>query len=79
MQDIYDRVEAALEGVRPYLIADGGNVIIKEIDADFNLKVEFVGSCISCPMSTMTFKAGIEDAVLRNVPEIKKVIAVNLN
>jgi Fe-S cluster biogenesis protein NfuA len=79
MQDIYARVEAALEGVRPYLIADGGNVIVQEIDADFNLKVEFVGSCGSCPMSSMTFKAGIEDAVLRNVPEIKKVIAVNLN
>jgi Fe-S cluster biogenesis protein NfuA len=79
MQDLYARVEAALEGVRPYLVADGGDVKIQEIDADFTLKVEFVGSCITCPMSTMTFKAGIEDAVLRNVPEIKKVIAINLN
>jgi Fe-S cluster biogenesis protein NfuA len=79
MQDLYARVEAALDGVRPYLVADGGNVKVQEIDADFNLKVEFIGSCISCPMSTMTFKAGIEDAILRTVPEIKKVIAVNLN
>lgn len=79
MQELYARVEAALEGVRPYLIADGGNVKVQEIDADFTLIVEFIGSCGSCPMSTMTFKAGIEDAVLRNVPEIKKVVAVNLN
>ncbi len=79
MQDLYARVEAALEGVRPYLIADGGNVKIQEIDEDFTLTVEFLGSCGTCPMSTMTFKAGIEDAVLRNVPEIKKVIAINLN
>jgi Fe-S cluster biogenesis protein NfuA len=79
MQDLYARVEAALEGVRPYLLADGGDVKVQEIDADFTLKIAFLGSCVTCPMSSMTFKAGIEDAVLRNVPEIKKVEAVNLN
>ncbi|MGL4630303.1 MAG: NifU family protein [Leadbetterella sp.] len=79
MEDLYAKVEKALDGVRSYLEADGGNVKIQEIDSDGTLKVEFLGSCVSCPMSSMTFKAGVEDAVLKNVPEIKKVIAINLN
>jgi Fe-S cluster biogenesis protein NfuA len=77
MVGLLEKVEAALEKVRPYLIADGGNVVISEITDDFIVKLELTGSCGSCPMSSMTFKAGLEDAILKNVPEIKKVISVN--
>lgn len=72
------RIEAALDSIRPYLEADGGNVKMLEVTDDFNVKLEFVGNCVNCRMSTMTFKAGIEEAILRTVPEIKKVTVINL-
>lgn len=72
------RVETALNSIRPYLEADGGNVAVKEITDDMTVRLELVGSCSSCPMSTMTFKAGLEEAILKSVPEIRKVEAINL-
>jgi Fe-S cluster biogenesis protein NfuA len=73
-----ERVEASLDSIRPYLIADGGNVKVLEISADNLLKLEFVGNCGNCPMSTMTFKAGVEEAIKRAVPEIKSIEVINL-
>jgi Fe-S cluster biogenesis protein NfuA len=78
MEELLLKVENALETVRPYLITDGGNVIVTEITSDYTVMLELTGSCSSCPMSSMTFKAGLEEAILKNVPEIKKVIALNL-
>jgi Fe-S cluster biogenesis protein NfuA len=78
MDELIEKVELALNNIRPYLIADGGNVDVLEITPDFTVKLEFTGSCGSCPMSSMTFKAGIEEAILKNVPEIKKVEAINM-
>ncbi|MCL4144226.1 UNVERIFIED_CONTAM: hypothetical protein GTU68_055308 [Idotea baltica] len=78
MSSIKERVEAALDSVRPYLEADGGNVSVVEITEDGTAKLELLGACGSCPMSTMTFKAGLEEAILKAVPEIKKVEALNL-
>ncbi|WP_026464136.1 NifU family protein [Adhaeribacter aquaticus] len=72
------RVEKALDQIRPYLEADGGNVKVLELTDDMVLKLELMGACGSCSMSTMTMKAGIEQAVKREVPEILSVIAVNL-
>ena len=72
------RVDKALDGIRPYLEADGGNVMVKEITEDMTVILELMGSCSSCPMSSMTFKAGLEEAILKSVPEIKKVQALNL-
>jgi len=76
--DLSKRVEHALDSIRPYLEADGGNVRVLEFTTDRTLKLEFVGACGTCPMSTMTFKAGIEEAIKRLVPEIKKIEVVNL-
>ncbi len=76
--ELSDRIEAALDSIRPYLVADGGNVRVLELTADQVLKLEFVGACGSCPMSTMTFKAGVEEAIKRTVPEIKNIEVVNL-
>jgi Fe-S cluster biogenesis protein NfuA len=73
-----ERVETALDGIRPYLEADGGNVTVLEITDDRIARLELVGACGSCSMSAMTFKGGIEDAIKRAVPEIVKVEAVNL-
>ena len=78
MEELIAKVEQALDNVRPYLIADGGNVKVLEITENNIVKLEFVGSCGSCPMSSMTFKAGLEEAILKNVPEILGVEAINV-
>ena len=72
------RVEAALDQIRPYLQADGGDVKVLEITPEMVLKLEMVGACGSCSMSAMTLKGGIEQTIKREVPEIKEIIAVNV-
>ena len=76
--ELLSQVEEALDTIRPYLEADGGNVKLLEITEELIVKVELLGSCGSCPMSTMTMKAGIEQAVKNAVPSIKEVQAINL-
>lgn len=76
--ELSDRIEAALDSIRPYLERDGGNVRVLEFTSDHVLKLEFMGACGTCTMSTMTFKAGVEEAIKRTVPEIKKIEVVNL-
>ncbi|MGB4399210.1 MAG: NifU family protein [Daejeonella sp.] len=76
--DLLQRVEAALDTIRPYLEADGGNVSIEEITPGNVVRLRLLGSCGSCPMSIMTLKAGIEQAIMKSVPEIEGVEAVNL-
>ena len=78
-EDITLRVEASLESIRPYLIADGGNIKINEVTSDKVVKLEFVGACGSCPMSAMTFKAGVEEAIKRAVPEVTRIEVTNLS
>jgi len=75
-QKIISRVEDALEQLRPYLIADNGNVSLLEITDDMIVKLRLLGACGSCNMSMMTLKAGIEQTILKAVPEIKSVEAV---
>jgi Fe-S cluster biogenesis protein NfuA len=77
-ENLLERVEEALNTIRPYLQADAGNVSIVEITNENVLKIKLLGSCESCPMSIMTLKAGIEQAVKRAVPEITAVEAVNI-
>ena len=77
-QELYDRIEKALDGIRPYLEADGGNVKILDVTSDMIVKLELLGACGYCPMSTMTLKAGVEESIKRAVPEIKGVEAINI-
>jgi Fe-S cluster biogenesis protein NfuA len=70
-----EKVEAALNKVRPALMADGGNVELVDV-ADGVVKVRLTGACGGCPMSQMTLKMGIERLLKKEVPEIKEVIAV---
>lgn len=77
-EDIVRRVEDALNGIRPYLEADGGNIRVVELAKDNTVKLEFVGNCGSCPMSSMTFKAGVEEAIRRAVPEVRGIEVINL-
>jgi Fe-S cluster biogenesis protein NfuA len=76
--DLVSRVEDALNQLRPFLEADGGNVSLVEITEDKIVRLELLGACKNCSMRMMTFKAGLEEAVRRAAPEIKAVEAVNM-
>jgi Fe-S cluster biogenesis protein NfuA len=71
-----ERVEKALDKVRPMLVADGGNVELVEVTDDGIVKLKLTGSCGCCPMSSMTLKMGIERILKQEVPEVKEVIAL---
>jgi Fe-S cluster biogenesis protein NfuA len=71
-----DKVEKALDKVRPMLMADGGNVTLVDVSADGVVKLKLTGSCGCCPMSQMTLKNGIEKILKEEVPQVKKVVAV---
>ena len=75
---LQERVEQALDTIRPYLETDGGNVSVEEITPDNVVKLKLLGTCASCTMSIMTFKAGLEQAIRKAVPEITGVEAINL-
>ena len=76
--ELIEKIERALDSMRPYLAADGGNVRVLDVTDEKTVRLELLGSCGSCPMSAMTFKGGLEEAILKAVPEIKKVEAVNI-
>ena len=73
---LLDKIEAALDTIRPYLRADGGDINIVEISDDMTVKVELIGACSTCNVSMMTLENGVEVAIKRAVPEVKKVIDV---
>ena len=73
--ELIQRVESALDAIRPYLMADGGSVRLREITSDMVVELELLGACGTCPMSAMTLRAGIEQAVKRTVPQITRVEA----
>ena len=76
-QELFDRVEKALDSIRPYLKSDGGDVKLLEVTAENDVKLELLGNCSSCAMSAMTLRAGVEEAIRKMAPEVKGVIAVN--
>lgn len=72
-----ERIEEILSQLRPYLEADNGNVSFVEVTEDMVVRVRLEGACSSCSMSTMTLKAGIEQSLLKAIPELRGVEAVN--
>ena len=75
-KELMQKIHVAIESVRPYLKADGGDVELIDLTEDLVVKVRLTGACGGCPFSMMTLKAGIEQAVRKNVPEIKELVAV---
>lgn len=67
-----ERVAEVIEGIRPFIQADGGDIELVGIE-DGIVKVRLQGACVGCPMSAMTLKAGVEQRVRAQVPEIKAV------
>lgn len=74
---IYDRVNAAIEQLRPYLKSDGGDMELVEITNENVVRVKLLGACKTCTMSEMTLKAGLEEALKSAAPQIKSVEAIN--
>jgi Fe-S cluster biogenesis protein NfuA len=76
MHELHQRVEEALQSIRPYLEADGGDVEIVEITSDNIVRLELKGACKTCNMSHMTMRAGIEETIKKSVPEVKGIESV---
>ena len=74
--NLYYKVDQALDNIRPYLKVDGGDIDLIEVTKDKIVKVKFTGSCATCDVSMMTFRNGIETTIKKNVPEIKEVIEI---
>lgn len=77
LKTLTERVEEALDTMRPYLNSDGGDVRLHDIREDLVVEVELLGNCGSCSMSNMTMKAGLEEAIKRAAPEVRGVTAIN--
>jgi Fe-S cluster biogenesis protein NfuA len=76
-EDTIHKITSAIEEVRPYLHADGGDVELVELTDDNTVKVRLKGACDGCPFSLMTLQAGIEQAIRKKFPEMKELIAVD--
>jgi len=75
--NLIDRIEKALSNIRPFLLADGGDVELVEVTKDFEVRLRLLGNCCGCEMSKMTMKAGVEIGLKNAIPEIKSVVAIN--
>ena len=73
---ILDKIEGALDEIRPYLEADEGDIRLIEVTDDMVVKVKLLGACSDCNVSMMTMKSGVEQAIKRTVPEVKEVIDI---
>ena len=75
-EEIKKNVEVALNEIRPFLNADGGDISLVDIKDDI-VKVQLEGACLDCPVNQMTLKNGIEATIKKHVPQIKQVIEIN--
>jgi len=74
--ELFEKVECALNNIRPFLQSDGGNIELVEITSEMVAKVKLLGNCDGCKMSASTMKAGVESTIKNFVPEILSVEAV---
>lgn len=74
--ELKTKIEAALQQLRPYLQSDGGDVSFVKVTEDMKVLLKLHGACSTCSMSMMTLKAGIEQAILKAVPEITAVESI---
>ncbi|MEI6507596.1 MAG: NifU family protein [Bacteroidota bacterium] len=77
MTEIKEKIEIALNSIRPFLIADGGDVELVNVTSDMEVHLRLLGNCCNCEMSHMTMKACIESGLMSAIPQIKSVVAVN--
>jgi Fe-S cluster biogenesis protein NfuA len=77
-EELIQKVKNVIEQIKPYLEADGGSISFVNLTEDNVVNVELHGACRSCPMSLMTLKNGVEQAMQKAIPEIKSVEAINM-
>ena len=73
---IINKIEAALDEIRPYLKSDGGDISLVEVTDDYIVKVKLMGACETCHVSMMTLKNGVEVAIKNAVPKVKQVVEI---
>ena len=78
-KNIKEKVEFALEEIRPFLVSDGGDISLVSIDNNKVVNVKLHGNCLSCTVNQMTLKSGVEMTIKKYVPEIEKVVSVQGN
>jgi Fe-S cluster biogenesis protein NfuA len=71
-----NEIKKALNSIRPFLQADNGDVELIDVSDDGIVKVKLTGQCAICPLSVMTLRAGIERAIMKEVPGVRRVEAV---
>ena len=71
-----ERIDKALDSIRPFLQADGGDVEFVRLRPEGILELRWMGTCLICPMSQLTLRAGVERVIMEEIPEIKRVEAV---
>ena len=75
--NITNKIEEALDQVRPFLQSDGGDIKLIDVSSDNIVKVELLGACSDCEVSMMTLKAGVEQAIRKVFPELKELVEIN--
>ncbi len=73
---LMNKINLTIDNLRPYLQADGGDITVEDVTDERVVKVKFLGACITCPFSFQTLKAGIEQAIMKENPDIKEVISI---
>lgn len=74
--ELTEKVELALDEIRPFLQADGGDIALLSIENDTVVKVQLQGACVGCSVNQMTLKSGVEMTIKKHAPQIEKVINV---
>ncbi len=75
-KNIKERIENALEEIRPFLVSDGGDISLVSINNNKVVNVKLHGNCVSCSVNQMTLKTGVEMTIKKHAPEIEKVVSV---
>ncbi|MGK0378317.1 NifU family protein [Patiriisocius sp. Uisw_017] len=75
-EELIQKVETALDEIRPFLQSDGGNIALLGIEGGTIVKVQLEGACVSCSVNQMTLKSGVEMTIKKHAPQIEKVINI---
>lgn len=75
-EQVLAKINTAIDSIRPYLVADGGDVELVEVTDDLVVKVKLLGACQGCPFSMQTLSAGIEQAIRKEIPDLKELISL---
>ena len=74
---LIEKIDLALNDIRPHLAVDGGNIAVVDVTEDMIVHVKWLGNCEGCSMTAMTMRAGIEHTIKGKLPEIQGVVAIN--